>query len=212
MTTTTVPGGIMERLRAETAERHKRAEEHRFQRTLLSGRLTREQYAAWLGQMLVVHRALESAIDGVRPACAALGVVTDAQRHSRNLEADLRSLGAEPPAVEPLAGAAWLCGRIERAAREEPIALLGMHYVLEGSMNGNKFIAMAVRKGMDVRPGEGDRYLDPYGEGQRAVWAAWKAEMGERAFTPSEVDAMVRAACDMFDGVSKISEDLMPLA
>lgn len=206
------PIGIMDRLRAETGERHKRAEEHRFQRALLSGRLERAAYAAWLGQMLIVHRDLESAIDRARPVCPHLAVVTDEQRHSANLEADLRTFGVDPAGVRPMSGALWLRERIRRAEAERPIDLLGMHYVLEGSMNGNKFIAMAVRKGLGLTAGMGDRYLDPYGERQRAVWAEWKAAMGGRSLAPEEMDSMVSAACDVFDGVSRISEDLMPSA
>jgi len=196
---------VMERLRAETAAHHARAEGKAIQRDMVAGSIVRERYAAWLGQMLLVHRALERAIDARRSHFAPLAVVTDEQRHSARIEQDLRFYDADVPSIRPSPGAAGLIARIAEA---DGPTLLGMVYVLEGSMNGNRYIVMALRKGLDLNPGEGDRYLDPYGEHQRPKWAAWKGAVDAEAISPAEADAAVAGAGAMFDGVAAISDDL----
>lgn len=205
---TTCGTGVMERLRAETSERHKRAEEHQFQRSLLSGKLSRAEYARWLGQMWIVHRELERAIESAKTTEPRLTLAAEGHKHSESLEKDLATIGAVPADLRTMPGAEWVCGRIAAHAKNAPLNLLGMNYVLEGSMNGNRYIAIAVRRGLGFEPGQADRYLDPYGERQRPVWAEYKAAMSEKTFSVAEIDAMVAAAAEMFDGVAKISDDL----
>ena len=130
---------VMERLRAETADLHSSAEGKDFQRRMVKGELTRDDYARWLGQMLLVHRALEAPLRALMgsPAFAAL---REEQLQEPYLLEDLDALGQDPAAVTPLPATAALVASIERAATETPLALLGYHYVLEGSNNGNRYI------------------------------------------------------------------------
>ena len=67
---------------------------------------------------------------------------------------------------------------MDRLASEQPMALLGILYVLEGSTNGSKFIARKVRPAYELpATGEGSAYLDPYGDVQPARWQEFKAAM-----------------------------------
>lgn len=197
--------GLMDRLKAETSEHHARAEGKTLQRALLKGTIGRDAYAAYLGQLLLVHTELEDAIDRARAADARLDVITPAQRHSERLVADLVSLGSVPASVTALGATEALLGEIRAAS---PAGLLGMHYVLEGSMNGNRYIAMAVRRSLQLTPGQGDRYLDPYGEQQRPNWQAFRASVDAHTWEAAAADEAVRAAQVMFDGVGAISEDV----
>src|SRR5690606_37846418 len=106
---------------------------------------------------------------------------------------DLAHLGRDPEAVRPTQAAAALVADIQATARREPVALLGYHYVLEGSNNGSRFIAKAVRRAYDLGEGPGTMYLDPYGERQRETWARFKAAMDAAAFPPDQADAIVEA-------------------
>jgi heme oxygenase len=204
LNTTTMPT-IMQRLRAETAEHHARAEGKDLQRAMVTGRITRARYASWLQQMLLVHQALERAIDRARTECLHLGVVDAHQVHSERIAADLRHHGWDGREPAATAATSRLIGRIDAA---DGPTLLGMHYVLEGSMNGNRYIAMSLRKALGLVPGQGDRYLDPYGEQQRARWAAWKEAVDAQEWSPSAADSAVAGAKVMFDGVADISEGL----
>lgn len=203
---------ITRRLKVETQDLHDAAEQHELQRALFKGQLPREVYAQHLAQLLHVHRALEAAIREHRAGVPALArVVKDYQFQEPYLRDDLRCFGVDPEATAPTRGTARLIERIGRASREEPIALLGFHYVLEGSNNGSKYIAMNLRKAYGLRAGEGDRYLDPYGADQPARWAEFKADMKALGLSDAEKDRLVAAAREMFAGISAIGDDLLAL-
>src|SRR5690606_30089265 len=194
------PPTIMARLKAETADLHRDAETSRFQRALVRGEVGKGTYAAWLGQMLLIHDRLE---EGLRQAGApAVGSVNRPEYdRAADLAADLADLGA-PGAPSPLPATADLLARIAAA---DDLSLLGMRYVLEGSNNGNRFIARAIRSGL---PGAPTRYLDPYGEAQRPMWAQFKTDMEAVSFDAAEQDRIVAAAQEMFAAVGGVSREL----
>ena len=97
--------------------------------------------------------------------------------------------------------------RIDEMAASEPVGLLGMHYVFEGSNNGSKYIAKAVRRSYQL-DGDGTRYLDPYGENQRAYWQQFKDDMNSIEFSPAETEALLRAAGETFEGVMQLHKEL----
>lgn len=205
--------GVMDRLRTETMPLHEAAEGHRFQRALVSGAVTKDDYARWMGQMLLLHGALERALRRVRDAEPRVGaVVTDSQFRSGDLRADLGFFGA-PEASAPAPATVSAIGEIERAASAtdplDRLRILGMHYVLEGSLNGGRYIAMAVRRAFALKGVEGTKHMDPYGEAQRPTWAAFKATMDAQGWSPSEQDALVEGAKAMFLAVGAMSEDMV---
>lgn len=202
--TSMTAANIMDLLKERTAEHHRRAEQQPLQQSLVKRTATREQYACWLGQMLIVHTELEQAIAAQSTREPRLGVVTAEQLGHPRLAADLRTLGVDPASVQPSDATAAVCEQIRTAAKQDPIALLGFHYVLEGSKNGNRYIAIALRRGLGLMPGAGDTYLDPYGEQQRPKWQAFRAAMGSQTYSDSETEAVIDAAGSMFDGVSAI--------
>lgn len=192
-----------ERLKTETAEQHKRAENTEIQKLLVQGRVTREQYGAWLGQMRHVHAALESAVARQAGSDARVKIAQAEGSHASRIVADMKVVGAAETPV--LASTATLVAEIQK---QDALGLIGMHYVLEGSMNGGKFIAMGVRRGLGLTPGQGDTYLDPYGERQRGVWAAWKGTLDATEFTADECERVLRGAKAMFDGVTEVGLEL----
>ena len=75
-------------------------------------------------------------------------------------------------------------------------------------MNGNRFLARRVTPALGLAAGQADRYLDPYGERQRAVWAEFKAEMAAVGFGPLERELLVDAARAMFVAIVEMSAEL----
>lgn len=205
---TTMQVNIMDALKARTAEQHRRAEQSPFMRGLVSGQVTREGYARWLGQMMHVHAALEGEIVAHRGAEPRLAVASDEQFGTPRLRADLVALGVDPASVKPLPATAALVERVRAVAASCPVALLGFHYVLEGSKNGNAYIAKALRRALGLTIGAGDSYLDPYGEQQRARWAAFREAMGGQEYSESDAAAVLEAACVMFDGITALNGEL----
>lgn len=201
---TTIEANIMDLLKERTAEHHRRAEQQPLQQALVKGLVTREQYAAWLGQMMHVHGALERLIESSSASEPRLRIVTPDQHGHQRLASDLAALGIMPAAVAASQQTLQAVDAIGEDAAALPVSLLGHHYVLEGSKNGNRFIAMALRRGLGLMPGIGDSYLDPYGEQQRTRWQAFREAMGGQLYTEHETVAIVAAAGAMFDAVSTI--------
>ena len=149
------PATIMTRLREETRDLHASAEGKAFQRRMLSGELSREEYVAWLGQMLLVHRALEAHLRRLWQTDPAFAALREEQFQEPYLLADLAALDDASGGHAPLAATAALIADIERAAVETPLALLGHHYVLEGSNNGNRYIVRRLAPALGIAHGAG---------------------------------------------------------
>lgn len=199
---------VMSRLKSETGEHHSRAEGKALQRAMARGGIERPLLADYFEQLWLVHSALEAEIDRLRDAEPMLRVVPDEQRHTPRLEEDLRHFGRDARPAAPGGATGRLIDAIVGDARACPASLLGMHYVLEGSMNGNRYIAAALRRAMGLTPGNGDRYLDPYGDQQRPKWLAFRETVDALPWTPEKADAAVAAAAKMFDGIGEISDEV----
>ena len=207
-------GNVMEQLKQSTAELHRHAEMRPLQRAMIKAALPRETFAAYLAQLLLVHRALEIALTDARqlePQYAAL--FQDDQRREPNLIADLAYYGIDPAAIEPVPATQAILEQIHRAAQCDPVSLFGMLYVLEGSNNGSKFIARAISRATGVQPGEpGLCYLDPYGSQQMERWQAFKRDMNAAGFSATQVNSIIGAAKAMFVAVADISDEVYGLA
>lgn len=197
------------RLKEETAEHHAAAERHPFQQSLIRGTVSREAYIDYLGQMLLVHSALEAGLREAAPRIPAIERVVKAFQHQEPyLRADLAFFGIDPASITPSPQTEAFISTLGRTARERPLALLGYHYVLEGSNNGSKYIARAVRRLFSLSGRDGTMYLDPYGEEQVPRWAAFKADLESCHLGATDGDTLVRAAAEMFDAIYRISDDL----
>lgn len=203
------PDGIMARLRSGTDAKHDAAESHPFQRAMVHGQLSLGSYLAYLSQLSHIHRALETGLRAGAKSDRRVAAVTE-QMESRvpDLRSDLASLGAAD-ADRPTAATALLVDRIVSASASSPLTLLGMHYVLEGSKNGGRFIARAVRRAYSLSDNRGTRYLDPHGEAQRDLWLAFKTRMDSQSFSPEDSSKILQGAGEMFDAIAQISQELL---
>jgi heme oxygenase len=200
---------VMERLKIGTQDMHSLAEGRQFQRRMLKGAISRGEYTDWLGQMLLLHRALEKHLFGRLLGDPLFAAVREEQFQEPNLIADLAALGCDTEAVTPLPATAALIADIDRAAAETPLALLGYHYVLEGSKNGNRFIARQLVPALGLAPRRADRYLDPFASAQPVKWAEFKAAMTAIPFAAPQIDVLVAAARRMFEGIGELSDQLL---
>lgn len=201
--------GVMDALRERTTEHHERAERHAFQKALASGRLARPAYAENIGQLMLVHAELERAIGALRAFDARAGAIVEGRLHAGVFADELRYLSVDAGKVRPLAEVAAVIGELRAMAAGEPLSVLGMLYVLEGSTNGGVFIAKAVTRAYGLTGPEGTRWLNPYGERQRAAWIGFKQSMEAAGFSAAEVESMVRAARWMFDAVSRVGSAVL---
>jgi heme oxygenase len=201
-------GGTMQRLRDATRDEHERAEHHAFQQAMFKGELSRSGYTAWLGQMYLVHDALETALRRSAAEHEPIRrVVRDYQYQVPYLREDLEFFGIDSEQIEPTPATERFISLIEKN-QSDPVLLLGMHYVLEGSNNGSRFVARQVAKAYDLAPGAGLRYLVPYGDKQREYWMTFKNDMSQVNFTEEEASRLVEAAKAMYQTVAELSDDL----
>lgn len=201
------PEKIMARLKSATAEHHRRAEQRQLQRDMVQGVLPRDTFAAYLGQLLHVHSCLESRLAEQAKLHPALTTVFRPHTaRTADLEADLGFYGR--PADPANQATQLLLADIDAWADTSPYALLGPLYVLEGSMNGNKYIARSLMKAWSLRPGKGVRYLNPYGADQPAKWAAFRDHMDANDFTPEDEAGIVAAAQRTFDAIAEIADEV----
>jgi heme oxygenase len=203
----------MQRLKEGTADLHAQAEGHPFQTSLVRGQASAPDYHRWLAQMLGVHETLEHALVALRASHPDWApILRDDLFQADRLRADLQHHGAEAALRATLPAAAAFRAWIERMRVDNPVALLGVLYVLEGSKNGNRFIARALRRRAGVEEeaqSPGYAYLDPHGETQRPLWLEFRHAMDALTFTPAEADAILAAARETFAAVTRISEDLV---
>lgn len=201
---------VMDRLRDATMESHKAAERHPLQAALATGRLPRDQFVRQHAQLYLVHAALEAELMRHAAAIPAIAsVVKLYQVSAPYLAADMRAFGVNPAQITPSPATSATIARIGTIAATDPIALLGMQYVLEGSKNGAKFLSKVVMKAYELAPGQGCLYMDPYGPHQRAYWQRFKDDMNAIAFTEEQTLAMIASAREMFDAIAAIGSDVL---
>ncbi|NOT33087.1 MAG: biliverdin-producing heme oxygenase [Candidatus Eisenbacteria bacterium] len=212
---TTSPG-VMDLLRDGTADLHRRAETQPFQIALVKATVTRDEYATWLGQMRLIHSRLERHLATLRTGQARLApLLRDELMQSPRLAADLRVLGHDPDSITALPSVSRFVEYLDDLATRDPLALMGVHYVLEGSKNGNSFIARALAKAWDVNPRESAAamsYLDPHGDQQRPLWQEFRGVMNAIEFEPAQRDAMLEAARETFAAVGDLAGELLESA
>lgn len=208
---------LSERLKEETRADHSRAEKHPLMAAMVTGRIDRAGYVRYLGQLLNVHLALETQLCRLAAEHRVFRLIVR-EHHMRtpDLLADMEALGQCLHQHPPLPATGLFRGRIAELAGEAPVALLGTLYVLEGSTNGGRYIAPAVRKTLGLpghgKFGSGTEYLDPHGDRQRDRWGFFRASLDALALAPAERDLIVAVAADAFRGVHDIFEDLTHLA
>jgi heme oxygenase len=191
-------------LKDQTSDLHTRAERHEIQRALVTGRIGRDGYRAYLGQMLHIHAALERAL---RAAAAAGGplasLVRDYHFREEQIRADLAFLGEGE--VEALPATAAFASWIGDKAC--PASLIGVLYVLEGSTNGGRYIARALRKSLALESG-GTAFLDPHGEAQAERWTRFKTDLDSLGLSEQERAAALAAAQRTFEAIIAVNDDL----
>jgi heme oxygenase len=194
---------IMQRLRAETRAQHIATEAVPFSTAILGGTLSRDAYSCQLAAYLPVYRALEAAISNARhPALAE--VWTEDMRRTPLLEADLDELrvgiASERAAqADGEAMARWIAELADR----DPIAILGVLYVMEGSTLGGAVLRRHLAAAFGLTDA-GLRYYSPYGRHPKPHWVAFSARMNRAITADADADRVVAAASEGFVRIGRI--------
>lgn len=173
--------GVHAALRAGTREAHERLERSLG---LLDGPPLKARFVRALQGFHAFHRAWEPR------AAAAVGDpdFLEPRRRTAILRRDLKALGAEPLALP----APDLAG----TGVDDPVAVWGGIYVVEGSTLGGKLIARALA-GTDWAPAGGLKTFDPYGAKSGQMWTDCRGRLNAFAETEN-TGLMVAAALGTF--------------
>ena len=202
--------GVMATLKAATAEHHRRAEKHEFQQLMVRGALSRDAYAEWLGQMLLVHRGLEEHLTKLVASHPAVGAVFDDSRRKVPFLLDDLAFYQGRADSDPVPATSRFLQYLDSLAASSPLSLLGALYVLEGSTNGARFIARRLRTAYDLpADGGGAAYVDPYGDAQPRRWQEFKDEMEQLALGEADIRIITQAAQETFDAIGAVGGDLL---
>ena len=206
MTTAEDTRPLTQRLKEDNWDLHQLAEKDPVPAHMVGGTLPRETFVELLGQLYLANRVLDQRIRERRGDVEMLReLIADRQFQEGYLEADLKHWGADPASLKPLPATQALIDVIDDYASNEPLKLFGLHYVREGANNGNKFVAMKMRKAWGIESGEGFSYLDPYGEGQRPLWERFKRNIDKIDLSEDEKAGVVAAARAMFEHIREIN-------
>lgn len=179
------------RLKDDNWALHQIAERQESPGSLIKGTMPLDGYKAMLGQQHLINAALDKALKsllGANPQVAEL--VVEEQLLTPYLLEDLSHFGIAPDSVSATPGTRRYIEHIEANA-DNALHLLGLHYVRLGACNGNRFVARVVRKTYGLTdPQLGTRYLDPFGESQRAKWMEFKAALDAIPFDQAQRDAI----------------------
>lgn len=201
---------VMELLRDSTAEMHTSAEANEFQHQLGSGKVDKKHFSRYLEQLYLMHKRLGDLLDESKPANHAVNhVVKDYHLDLSCISKDLAYFGQKPDAAQPLKATEKLMNSMKATAQNDTAALLGYLYVLEGSTNGAKFMAKALRAGLELPEDAGASYFDRYGDAQRERWMAFKTSMNELDFSEKERDSLVAKAKEIFNSFGEIGTELL---
>jgi heme oxygenase len=197
----------MDRLRHETRAQHRATEAIAFSTAILDGTLPRAAYAGQLMAYLPIHRALERAVE--RSRHPAVGSVWRARmRRTPLLEADLAVLGVTGDEDGAARGHAQaMVDWIESLAASDPISLLGVVYVLEGSSLGGAILRghLAAAYGLTDA---GLRYYAPYGSHPKPHWVDFGKRMNLAVADAADADRVVAAAAQTFTRIGHLLEAL----
>lgn len=199
---------IMERLKTETWPQHQQAERQDLEKELISGTLPKELFVEYLAQRYVIHQALEAHLQkAAEQEPRVKNLLAGGRRlHQPRIAQDLEFFGQDAAKAQPLEPTAAMIKEIGEVADKQPVALLGFFYVFEGSTNGARYIARAIRGAYRLQGADGTRYLDPYGEEQRPLWDDFKTTMNSYEFTPGEQEAIIEAARSTFTHMIDIDQ------
>jgi len=200
--------GFHLKLREGTQELHDQAEAGNLQDKMVNGTLSKEEFAAFIAQMKLVHAALEPALSSASTTDSRIAKIFD-DDHIRigKIEQDLVDLEWEED-ITPLPATDRFVNYVHEKIDTNPIALVGVLYVEEGATNGNKYIAKKLIPALGLGEGKALGFLDPHGDEQRTKWNRFKETLNELDLSEEEEATCVESAQETFRMIMNISNEL----
>jgi heme oxygenase len=196
-------------LRAETADLHERLGTLPYFSALRAGTLRRGAIVSFLRSLAIIHGVLERSLYLVSSP-----PIADLSRHAARkvplLLADLAALGAQSSSSVT---AAIRCA-LDYAAEiltsgDNPLTLVGVLYVLEGSQNGGVALKHDYARCLNV-PEDRLAYIGCYGIATAAHWKGFIECLNGLTLDDDQVKEVAQAATRCFEELENICAELYP--
>ena len=197
---------LPQRLKAATAEQHRRVERSGVMATLLRGRIERLAYLALLRNLHALYAALEPALSR-QAAHPAVGPVVVPELFRRDaLESDLRALQreADPPAEVLRPATVAYVERLREIEATQPELLVAHAYVRYlGDLSGGQHLRRIVRRALALQGAAGTCFYD-FGDTSQMTPLVQMYTLGH-AFMPAPIHAgglryhgMASSICELY--------------
>lgn len=171
------------------------------------GKLPQSRFAAQMACWLTVHSQLEDAIAASEtPACNV--VWQSAMARTSHLRHDLACHGDVDMTASAATATMGVVTWIATLADQDPEALLGPLYVLEGSKLGGTILRKCLDEAYQCGP-EALSYFWASGTSPMPDFKAFKERMESALPTKEQQDRVVAAASEMFDRLTDVLSGLI---
>ncbi|MEX0695023.1 MAG: biliverdin-producing heme oxygenase [Rhodospirillales bacterium] len=198
-------------LRAETSSAHARLEALPFFQALQQGRLPKPAIMSLLRSLAIIYAVVEREL----LHAADTRIAEFAQHVTAKmplLTADLEVLDAAGiPSVTPAIRNALQYGAEVLADADDPISLVGVLYVLEGSQNGGITLKRSYAHCLGVSE-EKLSYFGCYGKDTAANWNSFTAFLNALELHANQAQTIALSAIRCFEGLWTICAALHPIA
>lgn len=207
MGTDILPDSLPVALRESTLDLHRIAESHPAQGAILKGGAPFSLFLDQSSQMWLVQTAMDRTLVEHRGAPPLASLVKDYHLRATVLEADLVACGRDPALISPLRATRNFLANLDRG-HANPLILVGILYVLEGSTNGGRLIAKIVQRAYSRPDDLGMRWLDPHGSSLTERWRLFREGLADLKLDADQHAAVIRAARDTFEWVIGVLDEL----
>ncbi len=181
---------LSQRIREAMQSIHDRIEQLPVSLAMANGSISKDSYVALLEQLLLIHKVLENHYS--HPCLAAF--ISPGVYRTQALERDLATLGGFV-APQPWAITSEMIQHINHVAKEQPLQILGMLYVMEGSRMGSMVLFKPLAKALKIPPTVGNG-LDYHIEGiaeRPQQWLRFKTAFNSTSWKADEEITLVNA-------------------
>jgi len=197
---------ITQQIRTAIAPLHNQIEKTAYSHAIMSGGLSVDDYVVSIAQLLRIHEAVETHAANEPVA----GFFDPAMARTEALQRDLGFWGADLGELTTLPETDRTVAWIHSLHRTEPIGLLGLVYVLEGSRMGSLVIAKPLAAALGTLPVEG-KGLDYHTEGARETpmrLKSWKAKIDQNPFSQLEIESIIQSSVTFMDLLNQVYDAL----
>lgn len=193
---------VITRIRAAISTAHESIEKTPYSLAIMSASIGISDYAVSLAQLHAVHHALEA----VAANTEFSDFFDNDMVRTAAIKRDLSFWGARLADFTIMSESQATADLIRTSVEKDPVSLLGLIYVIEGSRMGSLVIVKPLSAAFQVTPHDGQG-LDYHTEGARKTpgrLAAWKARVEQLGLSDADVAIMESAAVRLMESLTSL--------